>query len=80
MKVDVDFGKIQGTQKPTLYQPGAEKLALTFQLHEEIVGRRDHPGRGPPVLQGGLYAVLGRDQSRPGARDLLDHGGKIPLA
>ena len=27
-----DYGKIPGTDKPTLYKPGAEKLMLTFQL------------------------------------------------
>jgi hypothetical protein len=27
-----DYGKIPGTDKPTLYKPGAEKLMLTFRL------------------------------------------------
>lgn len=27
-----DYGKIPGTDKPTLFKPGAEKLMLTFQL------------------------------------------------
>jgi hypothetical protein len=27
-----DYGKIPGTDKPTLFKPGAEKLCLTFQL------------------------------------------------
>ena len=27
-----DYGKIPGTDKPTLYKPGAEKLMLTFQF------------------------------------------------
>jgi hypothetical protein len=27
-----DYGRIPGTDKPTLYKPGAEKLLLTFQL------------------------------------------------
>jgi len=27
-----DYGKIPGTDKPTLYKPGAEKLMLTFEL------------------------------------------------
>ena len=27
-----DYGRIPGTDKPTLYKPGAEKLMLTFQL------------------------------------------------
>lgn len=29
---DVDYGTIPGTQKPTLYKPGAEKLCVTFRL------------------------------------------------
>jgi len=32
MQKDVDFGVIPGTQKPTLYKPGAEKLCVTFRL------------------------------------------------
>lgn len=32
MKPDQDFGVIPGTQKPTLYKPGAEKLCVTFRL------------------------------------------------
>ena len=32
MKKDVHFGVIPGCQKPTLYKPGAEKLASTFRL------------------------------------------------
>lgn len=32
MVEDVDYGKIPGTDKPTLYKPGAEKLAVLFQL------------------------------------------------
>src|SRR5262245_8744055 len=27
-----DYGRIPGTDKPTLYKPGAEKILLTFQL------------------------------------------------
>ena len=27
-----DYGKIPGTDKPTLYKPGAEKLCMMFQL------------------------------------------------
>lgn len=34
---DVDFGVIPGTQKPTLFKPGAEKLANLFQLGMRIV-------------------------------------------
>jgi len=32
MKKDVHFGTIPGTQKPTLYKDGAEKLSLMFRL------------------------------------------------
>lgn len=32
MKVGVDFGKIPGTPKPTLFKPGAEKLCATFRI------------------------------------------------
>lgn len=32
MKDGQDFGIIPGTQKPTLYKPGAEKLCVTFRL------------------------------------------------
>lgn len=32
MKRDVHYGVIPGTQKPTLYKPGAEVLATTFRL------------------------------------------------
>jgi hypothetical protein len=34
----VDFGTIPGTPKPSLYKPGAEKLANIFQLGSRIVG------------------------------------------
>lgn len=32
MQVDVHYGTIPGTQKPTLYKAGAEKLCMTFRL------------------------------------------------
>jgi hypothetical protein len=32
MKRDVHYGIIPGTEKPTLYLPGAQKIALTFRL------------------------------------------------
>jgi hypothetical protein len=35
MKVDEHFGKIPGTQKPTLYKAGAEKLCMVFRLSQE---------------------------------------------
>lgn len=34
---DVDFGVIPGTKKPSLWKPGAEKLANIFQLGSRIV-------------------------------------------
>ena len=32
LEADKDYGRIPGTDKPTLYKPGAEMLMLTFQL------------------------------------------------
>lgn len=32
MKPDIDYGKIPGTPKPTLYKPGSEKLLSMFRL------------------------------------------------
>lgn len=47
MVKDVDFGVIPGTDKPTLYKPGAEKLGVLFQLdiqleNEKTWGPGDH--------------------------------------
>lgn len=47
MTVDVDYGQIPGTQKPTLLKPGAEKLGVLFQLdlqidNEKVWGPGDH--------------------------------------
>lgn len=37
MKEDQDYGKIPGTgDKPSLFQPGAQKLLLTFNLREQV--------------------------------------------
>lgn len=36
MKEGVDFGTIPGTDKPTLLQPGADKLAMTFRIAHEF--------------------------------------------
>lgn len=37
MKIDVDYGKIPGAgDKPSLLQPGAQKLLLTFNLREQV--------------------------------------------
>src|SRR5512146_3143482 len=38
MKEGQDYGKIPGCgEKPSLLQPGAQKLLLTFQLREQVV-------------------------------------------
>lgn len=47
MQPDVDYGRIPGTDKPTLLKPGAEKLAVMFKLdvqitHDEKWGPGDH--------------------------------------
>lgn len=46
MKVDVHYGVIPGTPKPTLYKAGAELMLLTFMLDpqytHEIVQQGDH--------------------------------------
>jgi hypothetical protein len=36
MREDVDYGVIPGTQKPTLYKPGAEKICSLFQLAPRV--------------------------------------------
>lgn len=42
MKQDEHFGVIPGTKKPTLYQPGAEKLCVLFRVRPEFeVARND---------------------------------------
>lgn len=37
---DVDYGVIPGTDKPTLYKPGAEKLGVLFQLDVQLVNEK----------------------------------------
>lgn len=47
MKEGTDYGKIPGTgEKPTLLQPGADKLMLTFQLEVSVKKEvlREYPG------------------------------------
>lgn len=45
MKQDEHYGTIPGTNKPSLYKPGAEKLSLTFRLRPEYdIRRSDLPG------------------------------------
>lgn len=36
MVQDIDYGKVPGTNKPTLLKPGAEKLGVLFQLDIQI--------------------------------------------
>lgn len=36
MKRDVHYGVIPGTQKPTMYQPGADVLAVTFRIAPKV--------------------------------------------
>ena len=43
----VDYGRVPGTEKPTLFKPGAEKLGVLFQLdlqyvNEKIWGPEEH--------------------------------------
>lgn len=35
LKPDYDYGVIPGTQKPTLFKPGGEKICMMFGLHPE---------------------------------------------
>ena len=41
MQENIHFGRIPGTQKPSLWQPGAEVLANLLQLEMEIEGVED---------------------------------------
>jgi hypothetical protein len=41
MKTGVHFGTIPGTQKPTLYQPGADVIAVTFRIAPKIANVED---------------------------------------
>lgn len=41
MVAGVDYGKIPGTDKPTLLKPGAEKLAVLFQLDVQTTFEKD---------------------------------------
>src|SRR3954464_9803574 len=40
MKEGVDFGKVPGTDKPTLLKPGAEKLGVLFQLDIQLANTK----------------------------------------
>ena len=44
MRQDVDYGLVPGTDKPGLFKPGAEKLAILFKLD---VQPRNEPIWGP---------------------------------
>ncbi len=44
MEVDVHYGVIPGTPKPTLYKPGAEKLCLTFRLDPQYDSTERYDG------------------------------------
>jgi len=46
MKKDEHYGIIPGTNKPSLYKPGAEKLSLVFRLRPEYEIRRSDLGGG----------------------------------
>jgi hypothetical protein len=46
MKKDEHYGTIPGTNKPSLYKPGAEKLSLVFRLRPEYEIRRSDLGNG----------------------------------
>lgn len=41
MQVDVDYGNVPGTSKPTLFKPGAEKLSVLFQLDVQVVNTKE---------------------------------------
>lgn len=40
MKEGVDYGRIPGVDKPTLFKPGAEKLGVLFQLDVQLVSAK----------------------------------------
>ena len=44
MQEDVDFGKVPGTDKPTLLKPGAEKLGVLFQLDVQLENEKRWDG------------------------------------
>lgn len=46
MRKDEDYGTIPGTNKPTLYKPGAEKLLVTFRLAAGKPTVEDHSDSG----------------------------------
>lgn len=60
MKPNVHYGVIPGTDKPTLYKAGAEKLCLTFHISDEY--RVEDLSTGPDAIR---YRVtcIGRHQT-----------------
>ena len=44
MREGVDFGNVPGTDKPTLFKPGAEKLGVLFQLDVQLVNDKTFDG------------------------------------
>lgn len=46
MVKDVDYGIIPGTDKPALFKPGSEKLAVLFQLDVQIENRKTWGEKG----------------------------------
>lgn len=40
MKKDIDYGLVPGTDKPTLFKPGAEKLSVLFQLDLQVTNAK----------------------------------------
>jgi hypothetical protein len=47
---DVDYGVIPGTDKPTLYKPGAEKLSVLFQLDVQLQNEKRWEGNHLTVI------------------------------
>jgi hypothetical protein len=54
---DVDYGIIPGTPKPTLYKPGAEKLANIFQLGSRICDVQKEISFEPPQFAMFTYTI-----------------------
>ena len=46
MREDEHYGTIPGTNKPTLYKPGAEKLSMTFRFAPKYTVERYDMGNG----------------------------------
>lgn len=57
LKKDSDYGTIPGTPKPTLYKPGAEKLANIFQLGTRIIDTQKEVNFEPPQFAMFTYTV-----------------------